>query len=246
MKKILAILTFVLSWHLLSILIASPVLPSPIGVVIALFDGIQDGTLPVAIMASLGRVAVGFILAVVAGVTLGLGLGLYFNWGDPIKSLLELMRPIPPIAWVPLAILWFGIGDQSAWFIVFVGAFFPIFIQVYVAFVRPPRDLMELAQQYEFSPSTLFWHVRLPAAAPEIFQALRVGLGLAWTSVIAAELVGVRAGLGDRIGLLRYSLDYEGVIACMICIGCLGWLMSIVAFKMERWLCPWVNYTSRT
>lgn len=236
---------FFLIWHLFSVAIASPVLPSPLDVAVAFVDGVQDDSIPKGVIASLGRVAVGYMLAVFVGVTLGTGLGIYFSWGESIKSLLELMRPVPPIAWVPLAILWFGIGDHSAWFIVFIGAFFPVFIQVYMAFIRPPKQLMELAQQYELSPSTTFWHVRLPAAAPEIFQALRVGLGVAWTSVIAAELVGVRAGLGDRIGQLRYSLDYEGVIACMICIGCLGWLMSIAAFKLERWLCPWVSYTSK-
>ena len=230
-------------WQVLATLIDSPVLPNPLAVGDSFLSGLESGLMFEAILASLTRVAIGYSLAVCVGLSAGVFLSLNSRFGQPVQGALELLRPIPPIAWVPLAILWLGIGNKAAWFIVFVGAFFPIFIQVYMAFLRPPKALMELAQQYRLSPQAVFWSIRLPAAAPDIFQALRVGLGLAWTSVIAAELVGVRAGLGDRIGQLRFALDYEGVIACMLCIGILGWLMAHMALRLEQRLCPWINYS---
>ena len=231
-------------WQISAIAIDSPVFPNPYAVGIALVESFQSGVLFEAIGASLARVAIGYSMAALLGISLGIFLSLGPKIGRPLQTVLEVLRPIPPIAWVPLAILWFGIGNQAAWFIVFIGAFFPIFIQVYVAFLRPPTHFMELAIQYRLPSSDVFWSIRLPSAAQEICQALRVGLGLAWTSVIAAELVGVRSGLGDRIGQLRYALDYEGVIGCMLCIGVLGWLMAVLALKLEQRFIPWIRYTS--
>ena len=235
----------ILLWQLTATAFDSPVLPNPYAVLMALTDSIKSGVILTDIAASLSRVAIGYSLAASLGLILGILFSLNPKWGAPFQGVLEVLRPIPPIAWVPLAILWLGIGNQAAWFIVFIGAFFPIFIQVYMAFLRPPIPLMELARQYRLTSKDIFWSIRLPSAAPEIFQALRVGLGLAWTSVIAAELVGVRSGLGDRIGQLRFALDYEGVIGCMLCIGILGWGMALLAHKLEQRLVPWIHYTLR-
>ncbi len=96
-----------------------------------------------------------------------------------------------------------------------------------------------MARAYEASAWETFVSVRIPAAAPHIAQGLRVGLGLAWTSVIAAELVGVKNGLGDRIQQLRYVSDYEGMVVCMIAIGVLGWLMTNAANVAQRRMVPW-------
>jgi ABC-type nitrate/sulfonate/bicarbonate transport system permease component len=165
--------------------------------------------------------------------------GILGTYGLGLRDVLEMLRPIPPIAWVPIAILWFGLGDKSAWFVVFLGAFFPIFIQVAHAFANCPDEHIEVARAYDASPWDTFLWVRVPAAAPDIAQGLRVGLGLAWTSVIAAELVGVKNGLGDRIQQLRYVTDYEGMLVCMLVIGLLGWSMTTVANLVQKRMVPW-------
>ena len=117
--------------------------------------------------------------------------------------------------------------------------FFPIFVAVAHAFANCPDEHLEVARAFDASGWDTFVSVRIPAAAPDIAQGLRVGLGLAWTSVIAAELVGVKNGLGDRIQQLRYVSDYEGMVVCMITIGLLGWLMTNAANVAQRRMVPW-------
>ena len=142
---------------------------------------------------------------------------------------------------MPLAILWFGLGDHSAWFIVFVGAFFPIYIQVAWALSHCPPEWLELADSLGAGRRLTLLRVRLPAAAPEVVAGLRTGLGLAWTSVIAAELVGAQSGLGYRIQMHRLVLETEGVIVGMLTIGLLGYGMSLLARGLERRLLPWME-----
>lgn len=206
---------------------------------LAAVDAVSDGSLLKHTLASLARVGVGYSLAALLGVVLGALSGILGTYGLGLRDVLEMLRPIPPIAWVPIAILWFGLGDKSAWFVVFLGAFFPIFIQVAHAFANCPDEHIEVARAYDASPWDTFLWVRVPAAAPDIAQGLRVGLGLAWTSVIAAELVGVKNGLGDRIQQLRYVTDYEGMLVCMLVIGLLGWSMTTVANLVQKRMVPW-------
>ena len=239
LRRLFSIGIALLLWQLIALILDSAIFPKPWDCLAALGQAITDGSLGKNTAASLARVGFGYSIAVVAGVSLGALSGITARTGLIFRDVLEFLRPIPPIAWVPIAILWFGLGDASAWFIVFLGAFFPIFIQVSHAFSRCPAEYLEIAQAYNASSWTTFWWVRVPAAAPDIAQGLRVGLGLAWTSVIAAELVGVKNGLGDRIQQLRYVSDYEGMLVCMMIIGLLGWLMTLGANFLQRRLVPW-------
>lgn len=234
-----ALTAAVVLWQLLSWWADSPVLPAPLQVGVEAIDQLWDGALLADIRASLSRVGIGYLLAACAGVSLGTLTGVAGRSGEPVRSVLELLRPIPPIAWVPLAILWFGLGDRAAWFIVFVGAFFPIYIQVSLAVARCPPQWLELAESLGASRGLTLVRIRLPAAAQQIASSLRTGLGLAWTSVIAAELVGAQSGLGYRIQMHRLMLETEGVIVGMICIGVLGFMMSGAAGWIERKVIPW-------
>jgi len=217
----------------------SPVLPSPLAVAHAALEQLRDGALLVDAAASLKRVLVGYTLAAVAGLSLGALTALAGRWGRGLRDVLEVLRPIPPIAWVPLAILWFKLGDGSAWFIVFIGAFFPIYVQVAWALSACPERWLELSRSLGASPWLTLRRVRLPAAAPQVAAGLRVGLGLAWISVIAAELVGAQSGLGYRIQMHRLMLETEGVIVGMLSIGALGFGMGAIARELERRLVPW-------
>lgn len=238
-------------WHAVALLIAlglwqagaiyadSVTLPGPLIVALAGWEMLIEGDLRADVAASLSRVAVGYLIASTLGVGLGVLTGVAGRAGEPARAVLELLRPIPPIAWVPLSILWFGLGDQAAWFIVFVGAFFPIYIQVALAVAQCPPQWVELAESLNAGPRLTLVRVRLPAAAPQIAAALRTGLGLAWTSVIAAELVGAQSGLGYRIQMHRLVLETEGVMVGMGCIGLLGFAMSGAAAAIERRVIPW-------
>lgn len=237
---LLALLASLLAWQLLAWGFDSPALPGPMLVARAGVEQLSGGALLKDIGASLGRVAVGYLIAALAGVGLGTLTGVAGRIGEPVRAVLELLRPIPPIAWVPLAILWFGLGDRAAWFIVFVGAFFPIYIQVALAVAACPPQWLELAESVGAGWWLTLWRVRLPAAAQQIAAGLRTGLGLAWTSVIAAELVGAQSGLGYRIQMHRLMLETEGVIVGMACIGALGFAMSAAAGWIERRAMPWL------
>ena len=239
LRRIIALLVALVVWQLAASIADSVIFPAPWDCLIAAQVAVADGTLLKNTLASLARVGVGYSLAAFLGVVLGALSGILGTYGLGFRDVLELLRPIPPIAWVPIAILWFGLGDKSAWFVVFLGAFFPIFIQVAHAFANCPDEHIEVARAYDASPWDTFIWVRVPAAAPDIAQGLRVGLGLAWTSVIAAELVGVKNGLGDRIQQLRYVTDYEGMLVCMIVIGLLGWSMTTLANVLQQWMVPW-------
>ena len=238
-RRFIALVVALIAWQLCAQLSGSVLFPTPLACLDAAQLEIQDGILWSNAKASLMRIAIGYSTACVAGLSLGAISGISGGWGAGVRDVLEILRPIPPIAWVPISILWFGLGDSSAWFVVFLGAFFPIFIQVSHAFSNCPKAYLEVAQSYRASSWQTFCWVRIPAAATQIAQGLRVGLGVAWTSVIAAELVGVRRGLGDRIQQLRYVSDYERMIVCMSVIGVLGWLMIFAANQLERRLISW-------
>ncbi|MFZ5475157.1 MAG: ABC transporter permease [Myxococcota bacterium] len=218
-------------WEAAARIAASPTLPGPIAVLRAVptMDGLGGD-----LVASVERVVIGYLLAVAAGLAVGAVTGLSRRLGGGLGFVLNLLRPIPPIAWVPLAILWFGLGDRSAWFIVFVGAFFPIFVNVAWPLANTPAPYLELARSLGATRWQVLTRIRLPAAAPQIVAGLRTGLGLAWTSVIAAELVGAQQGLGYRIQMHRLTLDTEGVVASMACIGLCGYLMDLGARALER------------
>ena len=238
-RRVIALGAALLIWQICAQMSNSVIVPAPWDCAQAGALELEDGILWSNAQASLMRIAVGYILAATLGVCLGALSGIWGSWGAGVTDILEFLRPIPPIAWVPISILWFGLGNSSAWFVVFLGAFFPIYIQVAHAFSNCPTDYLDVAKSYRASPWQTFWWVRVPAAAPDIAQGLRVGLGIAWTSVIAAELVGVQQGLGDRIQQLRYVADYERMIVCMVVIGILGWMMVFMANQLERHLISW-------
>ncbi len=235
----LTLTAVVLAWELLARLLAAPALPSPSAVGSMAWWLAEEGTLATDLIDSLTRVWTGFSVAAVLGLSLGAAGALGGRWTAGLRALVAVLRPIPPIAWIPLSILWFGLGDPSAWFIVFVGAFSPIFVQTCWALSRCPRGFLELAHSLGAGSWLTFKRVRIPAAAPGVVAGLRTGLGLAWTSVIAAELVGAQSGLGYRIQMHRVVVETDGVIVGMVCIGLCGLAMDTLARQVERRIVDW-------
>ena len=228
-------------WQLLaSRAAANPVLLPPPGEVgRAALELARGGFLWGDVLASLRRVGVGFLLAATAGVGLGAALGVGRRLAALFHPLLEALRPIPPIAWIPLAILWFGIGDAPSYFIVAIGAFFPVFVSTYDGIRQVDPRFVQVARCLGASGRRVTLEVVLPAALPSILTGLRVGLGFGWMAVVAAELVAARSGLGYMIQVNRSLLETARVLVGMGLIGLLGYLMSAALGWLAAVLFPW-------
>ncbi len=243
-----ALIFVLVAWQAASLAVSSnSVFPSPGRVFRALVDMAQSGELAQDVAASLRRVVAGFSLALLVGLALGVLAARYLKTYANVAFILDLLSSIPPIAWTPLAILWFGIGDAPAFFIVFLGCFFPLFTSVYAGITQTERKLIDAALTLGASRGKVVRGVILPSALPSILTGIKTAVGVGWFNVIAAELIGVRSGLGYKIQLSRTLLFSENVIALMLVIGALGWLMVHVVAFIGNILTPWhIEDESRT
>ncbi|MFG1300404.1 ABC transporter permease [Xanthobacter sp. V3C-3] len=214
-------------------------LPSPFAVAKALWELAVDGSLWIHLGASLQRVAVGFLLACIAGLALGLVCGWWRTVSDFVRPVVEALRPIPPLAWIPITILWFGLGDAASYFLVFLGAFFPAFVATYTAVRSLDRNQMNAALCLGARPWQLFWDVLIPASLPIILPGLRIALGVGWMCVVTAELIAAQTGLGYLIQQSRMLFQINNVVAGMVTIGLVGFGMSAILERIERRVNAW-------
>jgi len=217
------------------------VLPAPSAILAALVDLSEAGLLWSDAFASVMRVSVGFGLAASAGIALGLTLGIWTRVAAYVNPVIELIRPISVLAWIPLAIMWFGLGNGSAWFIIFLGSFFPIFTNTYLGARSVAPIHLRVAQCFGASRWLYVRKVLFPSSLPFIIAGLRVGLGVGWTCVIAAELIAATSGLGYMIQLARTMIETEKVMAGMVVIGVIGFAMNAAMLALERKLIPWAR-----
>jgi ABC-type nitrate/sulfonate/bicarbonate transport system permease component len=198
-----------------------------------------DGTLAWHAAVSLGRVAAGFALGVGIALPLGMLMGLSSRIYQGLEPWIELVRPIPPIAWIPLAILWFGIEEASKVFIITYGAFFPIMINTMAGF----RDLdpvhLRAARILGANRVQIFWHVVVRSASRRIVTGLRLGLGMAFIVLVAAELIAAKAGLGFLIQDARFNVQTDRVMVGMAAIGVIGFGLNAALQALERRLVRW-------
>lgn len=231
---------FLACWHIGAQWIAKPILlPGPLDVLNASQQILSDGTLMSDVFASLKRVFTGYLIAA----TLGIFLAMLLSISTPARALalpvLSVLRPIPPIAWIPLAILWFGIGDAPSYFITAVASFFPVFLNSLSGGVSVNENHSQAARCLGASHLSVLWHVVLPSAAPSIWTGLKIGLGQAWMAVVTAELIAAHSGLGYMIQINRLNLETPAVLAGMLTIGILGAVMAFTLSVLERRLLPW-------
>ena len=185
-------------------------------------------------VASLFRVTLGFYLAALTAIPVGLLLGRYRMINRCTNPLTQFLRPISPLAWVPFAMLWFGIGDQPALFIIFLASFFPILLPTIEASASIHPMYFQVAANLQLSPWATLYQVILPATLPKIVLSLRVTLGIAWMVVVAAEMIAVKSGLGYLIIDGRNALRLDYVIVSMITIGTIGLLLDQVMMRLEK------------
>jgi NitT/TauT family transport system permease protein len=222
-------------WHYSVIGTATKIFPSPLAVGKGLVSLGQKGILGKDIVDSLRRVAIGFGLAVVAGIPTGLALGWYPAADQTVNPVLQLLRPISPLAWIPVAIILFGVGEKPAIFLIFLAAYFPIVVACIDGVANVPSMFRRAGRNFGLSPARLLFHVIFPAALPRIIVGLRISLGIAWLVVVAAEMIAVDSGLGYLVIDARNSgKRYDLVVAAMLTIGVIGLVLDIGFRRLEK------------
>jgi NitT/TauT family transport system permease protein len=235
LPSILVIAVVVGIWWAAVVATHSAIFPTPWAVVTGTLELAADGTLWEHIGASLLRVGVGFGIAVAFAIPLGLWMGWVRGAFMTLNPVFQILRPISPIAWIPLAILWFGVGDVSPIFLIFISSVFPMIVQTTSGVHTIERRYLRAAANFGVSRSVLFRRVVIPAVLPEIIIGMRIGIGVAWLVVVAAEMIALRSGLGYLIMDSRNAGNrYDLVIASMIIIGVIGLLLDGITRLLER------------
>jgi ABC-type nitrate/sulfonate/bicarbonate transport system permease component len=242
---VLVILAGVVVWQLVTAfgLVAPLFLPSPITVLQNLQTlvtvGLAQQTLFSDVWISVARVGVGFLAAVVIGVPVGILMG----WNDIIFKIIDpfiqFIRPVPPLAYIPLLVVWMGIGEVPKVVLILIGTL-PVIIISTISGVRStPIQRIRVAQCLGANPLQLFFYTVLPSALPEIFTGMRVGIGIAWSCLVAAELIAADAGLGWLVEYAGQNLQVGVIFVGIIAIGLSGYLMELIIRGVESVAVPW-------
>jgi NitT/TauT family transport system permease protein len=222
-------------WFLAAHRQVSGLFPDPLQVLNGLLELLRRGLLAKYVVASLFRVTWGYSLAVVTAIPLGLLLGWYKRGERALNPLLQLLRPISPLAWIPISILWFGVGDVAAIFLIFLASFLPLTAAAMNAVRNVPPTLLRAGRNFGLSNPRLLVDVILPAALPQLIVALRISLGVAWLVVVAAEMIAVNSGLGFLIVDARNAGNrYDLVVAGMVMIGLIGLVLDLGMQQLEK------------
>ena len=211
------------------------VFPSPLNVEKGFAELLHKHVLWADIGDSLRRVGLGFGLATLIGVPLGLTLGWYPAAHQVVNPVVQILRPISPIAWIPVAIIFFGVGDKAAVFLIFLSALFPILVACVSGVANVPSIYRSAGRNFGLSPTQVLAKVVFPAALPQILIGLRLALGVAWLVVVAAEMIATDSGLGYLVIDSRNSgKRYDLVVAAMLIIGLIGLILDIGFRRLER------------
>jgi ABC-type nitrate/sulfonate/bicarbonate transport system permease component len=219
-------------------------LPPPQAIAVAAWELIRTGDLWRHTVDSLSREIVAFLWALSA-VPLGVAMGWWKGVERQVDPVIEMLRPVPPLAWIPLSILWFGVGNTQNEFIIFLGCFFPILVNTVAGVKGVEPNLIRAARCLGAGERQTLWRVVLRAALPQIITGIRVGLGVGWMALVAAELVGASSGLGFLINDARSVLRTDYVIVGMATIGIVGLAIDRIIRAITRRIMPWSLALSR-
>lgn len=199
----------------------------------------KSGKLQEQLVASIIRVLEGFVIGSALGVVLGVLMGLSKVLHRFLNSLVNILRPIPMIAWIPIFILWFGIGETTKVFVIALGTFWPVLLNTISGIKSVDRKLLEVAQVLNKRKLIVLTKVILPAAIPSIFTGIRLGIGTAWSCVVAAEMIAATKGIGFMITYARETAKPGEVFVGVIVIGIIGLLIDVVIRRIEKRLLKW-------
>ncbi len=246
MLSVIGILGFLLIWQLsiVSGLVSSRYVTQPMEVISLFFvklgDPNPDGSvLGVNIMSSLTVALAGFSLAILIGIPLGLLMGWYRGFDRFMRPVFEILRPIPPVSWIPLTIVWFGIGLEAKAFIVFFAAFVPCLINAYTGIRQTVPVLINVAKTCGASNFTIFLKVGCPSSLTMVFAGVRVALGNSWATLVAAEMLAASSGLGYMILMGRQFARPDIIILGIVVIGAIGMLFTFTLGLVENKILGW-------
>ena len=229
------ILVLLIIWYIAVARQPTHLLPDPIAVLAAFAELARRGLLFKYIVASLFRVTWGFMLAALTAIPFGLAVGWYRRSEMALNPLIQIFRPISPLAWIPISILWFGVGDVAAIFLIFLASFLPLTLTAINAVESIPAVYINAGRNFGLSTPALVYRVLYPAVVPQIIIGLRITLGIAWLVVVAAEMIAVNSGLGFLIVDARNSGNrYDLVVAGMIMIGVIGLMLDTGMRSLEK------------
>lgn len=243
---VITVLVFLLIWQLAIVRgwISHKKMAAPVEVfrtfLLKLYQKAPDGaTLQQNIQQSLKISLSGLFLGIAVGTPLGLLMGWYKTVDRLVKPLFELIRPIPPIAWIPLTILWIGVGDFAKICIIFVSAFIPCVLNSQAGIRQTSPVLINMSRTFGADNFEIFWRIGIPSAVPMMFAGIRIALGNAWSTLVAAELLAANAGLGYMITMGRQFQRADIIVLGMITIGLLGFVITGMFEKLEQYVMKW-------
>ena len=241
---IASITVFVLCWEVVTtnhmdLYVRFVNVPSPADVLASAVRALHSPEFANHVLMSCRRIVIGFVLATLVAVPLGLLMGRFTVLREIVLPVSEVLRPIPAIAWVPMAIMLWPTSEESIVFITFIGSFFPILLNTLHGMTTVDPVLVRAARSLGASEAAVFREVYLPASLPQIFTGLTVGMGVAWVSLIAAEMISGQFGIGYFTWQAYSLVQYDDIAMGMITIGVLGLLSSRVVTVVGRILMPW-------
>lgn len=241
---VISFIVFVLIWHLVTLSpTISQVMPGPFEVLKKFFESfiepIGKNTMLMHMLITLSRWAVGFIAATILGIVLGLAMGWYPRFEYFTRPLFELVRPIPTLAWIPLVILWCGIGEFAKYTLVFIGAFMSIVQNAYHGAKSVDRTIVNAAKMLGCNDRQMFFTIVIPASVPAISAGLQIGVASAWSSVVAAELVRSSSGVGWIVVTGQQNNNMTQILVGILVIALIGLILALLIRKVEDVLCRW-------
>ncbi|NLY11687.1 MAG: ABC transporter permease [Firmicutes bacterium] len=230
-------------WLLSSRHSTNNLIPAPNEVINAISNLWARGEIQKHVSISLIRVLKGFGWAAIIGVPLGLCFGVFTKFRLWLMPTLHFLRQIPPIAWIPLFLIWFGIGEGSKSAVIFYAAFFPVLLNSLLGIEQIPRRFWEVGKVLEFDYLKFLWRLVLPASLPSIMAGLRLGMSMSWRALVAAEMIAATSGLGYLIMSARSLVRMDEMVVGILLIGLIGILIDAFFIWLERFLAPWNKET---
>ena len=228
------IVLLVVAWELAVLLNRGTLIPGPWAVAKGIAELARNGLLFRYEVASLYRVTWGYLLAVVTAIPFGLFLGWYRRGEEALNPMLQILRPISPLAWIPIAILWFGVGDLAAIYLIFLASFLPLTVSAITSVKNIDNVHLNAGRNFGLTQQQLVFRVIYPAVMPQLIVGLRITLGIAWLVVVAAEMIAVNSGLGFLIIDARNAGNrYDLVVAGMVLIGVTGLFLDAAMRRLE-------------
>ncbi|MGN1174242.1 MAG: ABC transporter permease [Roseburia sp.] len=220
-------------------IINATIMPTPSSIFKTFLDLLKSGDLAEDLGASMGRVLIGFFFGTLAGLLFGIVTGLYPKINKAVAAIFGILRPIPMIGLVPLMILWFGIGEKSKIIVIAVGTFWSVLINTQEGIFNVNDKLIEVAQLLEKNKITVLTKIIFPAAIPSIFTGIRLGVGNAWKSVVAAEMLAATKGVGHMIEYARELAQPEKLFVGLLSIGIIGLVIDAIIMTIQKKLFVW-------